>query len=319
MIRKKRFLATIAFSWVVLISASSQQTLQNSYYQLRWDNDVFMMTDYYYTQGMSFTMYHPVITHNPLNLVLLKPGNHKNVMYGVSVFQKAYTPKDIKSDEIQFFDRPYAGVLVFSSHSNAANPETGWLLKAELDLGVMGPASGAGKVQYKYHDFADIQLPNGWHNQQYNWPVINYNIQAYKQLYETPYTGFYGKGAARIGTLHDEASLGLLFRVGKMPGYIESLGLPLPNSNHSWQLFVWTEPSLTAVAYNGTLMGGWHRNEKIHYIEFGEMNKLIGTWRTGLSVGYHSFGLTFGVVFQSKEFKSGAPHWYTTTRLFLTF
>ncbi|WP_289054265.1 lipid A deacylase LpxR family protein [Carboxylicivirga marina] len=301
------------------MTAFGQQPLSNKYYQLGWDNDVFMMTDYYYSQGMSFGTYHPFFKYNPVNLILIKPKGYKEVVYGFSGFQRTYTPKNLKSDEIQYTDRPYAGVLVFTSHARATNAQAGWLFSSELDIGVMGPASGAGHVQYRYHEWSDNTLPNGWHHQQYNWPVLNYNFEATKQLYEVEGFEFYAKGGARLGTLHDDASVGLLLRAGKMDSYMESMGLPLMGNTGKWQMYFNTEPTITVVGYNATLMGGWHRNEKIHYVEFNEMEKIIGRWRTGLGASYKSFGINFDVILQSKEFKGGAHHWYTSTRLFINF
>lgn len=302
-----------------VFSVQGQQQLSSKFYQLGWDNDVLMMTDYYYTQGMSFSVYHPFFKNNPINLILLKPKDFKKVVYGFSAYQKTYTPKDIKSDEIQFEDRPYAGVLVFTSHSRAVNEEKGWFYNAELDLGVMGPASGAGQVQYRYHDLTENQLPNGWQYQQFNWPVINYNLQVFKEVYQSANLEMFAKGSTRIGTLHDDASVGFLMRTGMMNSYMESLGLPFADMSRPWQLFFTAEPTLTVVGYNGTLMGGWYRNEKIHYIEFSEMNKLISTLRSGVGASYKSFGLSFDVIFQSKEFKSGTDHWYTNARLYISF
>ncbi|MCT4590762.1 MAG: lipid A deacylase LpxR family protein [Carboxylicivirga sp.] len=317
--RLRRHMMMFALLVLTIGPLLGQQTRPEKFYQLGWDNDVFMMTDYYYTQGLSFGTYHPFFQNNPVNLVLLKPKDYEKVVYGFSVFQRTYTPKDIKSDEIQYADRPYAGVLVFTSHSRAINKERGFLYSSELDLGVMGPASGAGKVQYRYHEWSDNTLPNGWHNQQYNWPVVNYNLSLYKSLVNLPGLELYGKTSARIGTLHDDASVGFLLRTGKMGNYLDSHGLALNNYAGDWQLNLSIEPTLTVVGYNATLMGGWHRNEKIHYVEFSEMNKIIGKWRTGIGASYKSFGLNFNVILQSKEFKSGSHHWYTSTSLFFNF
>ena len=300
-------------------TVNAQQLLPNRSYQLGWDNDVFMMTDYYYTQGLSFGTYHPFFKHNPVNLLLLKPKNYDRVAYGFSGYQKTYTPKDIKSDEIQYADRPYAGVLVFTSHSRAANQEKGLVISSELDLGVMGPASGAGQVQYRYHDWSDNQLPNGWHHQQYNWPVINYNFEAAQAVYAASFADVHAKAGVRVGTLHDDASVGLLVRLGKKDDYIQSLGLSHLGHAKPWHLYFTAEPTITVVGYNATLMGGWHRNPKIHYVEFEELNKAIGRFRSGFVFHYKSIGLSFDVILQSKEFKGGTHHWYTSTKLFLSF
>ena len=104
-----------------------------------------------------------------------------------------------------------------------------------------------------------------------------------------------------------------------MGGYMESLGLPSIDYAGDWQMYFNREPTLTVVGYNATLMGGWHRNEKIHYIEFSEMNKVIGNWRSGIGASFKSFGISFDVILQSREFKAGTHHWYTSTKLFFNF
>jgi len=317
--RIKRIVISILMFFVLLCTAQSQQLLSNKSYQLGWDNDVFMMTDHYYTQGMVFGSYHPFFKYNPVNLLLLKPKDYSKIAFGFSGYQKTYTPKDINSDEVQYADRPYAGVLIFTSHSRAANEEKGWIFNTELDIGVMGPASGAGQVQYHYHELTENQLPNGWHHQQYNWPVLNYNFEASKMIYSSSLIDLYAKGSTRIGTLHDDASVGLLFRFGKMDSYMQTLGLPLLGSGANWQMYFNAEPTLSVVGYNATLMGGWYRNTKIHYVEFNDMSKVVGRFRSGFGLSYKSFGLLFDVILQSKEFKEGTHHWYTSTKLFLTF
>ncbi|MCU4174925.1 lipid A deacylase LpxR family protein [Marinilabiliaceae bacterium N1Y90] len=304
---------------MVFSKAYSQQVINNKVYKLGWDNDVFMMTDYYYSQGLSFHFYNPLLKHNPVNLILLKPKQYDKVIYGFMIDQRTYTPQDISSDVVQYSDRPYAGVLLLTSKSIAANTDKGWMFASELDIGVMGPASGAGHVQYRYHDLSNNQLPNGWVYQQYNWPVINYNFEASKELYSSNSFELYGKGKARVGTLHDDASVSMMLRVGKMESYMESLGLPLQSNSKNWQLYFSAEPSLSYVAYNGTLQGGWHRNPKIHYLEYSEMSPIVARVRTGVGLVYKSFGLSFDLFYNTKEFKTGTDHWYHSTRLFITF
>ncbi len=311
----------IAFFSIMFLTsgAEAQQVIGNRLYKLGWDNDVFMMTDHYYTQGLSLSMVNPFLKNNPVNLILLKPKQYEKVAYGFTVDQRTYTPKDIRSDEIQYSDRPYAGVLVFSSQSTSANIERKVLFKAELDIGVMGPASGAGQVQYHYHDLTDNSLPNGWGYQQYNWPVLNYNFEATKEFYSSPMMDIYGKAGARVGTLHDDVTVAMLFRFGKMNNYLSNLGMPLPSEKGNWQLYFNAEPSLTVVGYNATMQGGWHRNPKIHYIEYQDISPVVYRLKTGLGLIYKNYGLDFNVFYNSKEFKEGTSHWFTGTRLFLTF
>ncbi len=308
--------------WLVLFYAfnlNAQVNRSDKLYQLGWDNDVFMMTDYYYTQGMGLFLYHSFFQLNPANNLLLKPANYDQVIYGFSVDQRTYTPRDIKSQEIQFKDRPYAGVLVFSSKSIASNRVSGLMIKSELDIGIMGPASGAGTVQYKYHEKTHNALPQGWGYQHYNWPVLNYNFTAHQRFWDFRYLDVYGKGQLRVGTLHDDVSFGLLFRSGIMSSYLETLGLPLACKGQDWQLFATVEPSISLVGYNATLQGGWQRNPKLHYVAYGDMRKIVARVSSGLALNYKFIGLNFNVILNSSEFTEGISHWYTSTRLFFTF
>lgn len=313
-----KYLLLIIALWYVF-RVDSQQVVNQKLYKLGWDNDVFMMTDHYYSQGLSFYFYNPLIKHNPINLILLKPKQYDRVVYGFMMDQRTYTPKDISSELVQFNDRPYAGVLVFTSKSIAADLDNGWMYTSDLDLGVMGPASGAGQVQYRYHDLTNNQLPNGWVYQQYNWPIINYNFEASKEIYSAKSFELYGKGKARIGTLHDDATVSIMLRAGKMQSYIESLSLPFSSNENSWQMYFAAEPSVSYVAYNGTMQGGWHRNPKIHYLEYSDLSPVIARVRTGLGMIYKSFGLSFDIYYNTKEFKTGSDHWFHSTRLFISF
>lgn len=320
MLIKKNIQIALMGLFCLVSSIEAQQVINNRFYGLGWDNDVFMMTDHYYTQGLSFSTYAPFFKQNPVNLILLKPKGYNKVLYGFAVDQRTYTPKDISSDQIQFNDRPYAGVLVFTSKSSAANTSNKLLFKSELDIGVMGPASGAGQVQYHYHNLTNNPLPNGWNYQQYNWPIVNYNVGVTQELFSNKNIEGYGLGNVRLGTLHNDVSVGALFRFGMMNHYVESLGLHLPSMDgKNWQYFVAIEPSVRIVGYNATMQGGWYRNPKIHYIDFDEMNLAVGRLKTGFSLMYKTFGLSFDVIYNTKEFKDGSSHWYNSTRLFLVF
>nr|WP_319399209.1 lipid A deacylase LpxR family protein [uncultured Carboxylicivirga sp.] len=299
---------------------SAQVVLPIKQFHLNWDNDVMMTTDHYYTQGLGIAMCDPFLVRNPLNKIFIKPRQADKALYSLSVFQQTYTPKDIRSDEIQYNDRPYAGVLLVTSGAVVSDISKNRLFKSEIDIGVMGPASGAGKVQYVYHDITNNPLPNGWHHQQYNWPVVNYNLNVYQQWVSEDWFNLMATGGARVGTLHDDASLGMMFRIGKMQNYIESLNINYRfDQTSNWQYYIEAEANVTAVMYNATLQGGWYRNRKIYYIPFSDLTYLVPKLKGGLVVMYNVFGLQFNVNYIGKEFEGGSHHWYHKTTLFLSF
>ncbi|MEZ4874251.1 MAG: DUF2219 family protein [Flavobacteriaceae bacterium] len=105
------------------------------------DNDFLVISDRYYTFGLflNYTM--------ALDKGLVNNGNEQ--LY-FTLSQQAYTPSNIETQSITEMDRRYVGYLAL---------ETGWstvvassLYRANIQMGLLGPASGVGKFQQWYHD-----------------------------------------------------------------------------------------------------------------------------------------------------------------------
>lgn len=109
--------------------------------QLTHDNDFLVLTDRYYTFGLSLQY-----THKRSNVLFR--GTQDHIQF--DLWQRAFTPKDIEAVAISDMDRPYAGLLSLNTkyiitHHNSYY-ELGVL------IGIVGPASGAGGFQQWYHD-----------------------------------------------------------------------------------------------------------------------------------------------------------------------
>lgn len=114
------------------------------------------------------------------DLQLIPPHDGPAPLMTVSLVagQQIYTPDDISSSTVVQDDRPYAGWL----YAGVARYDT-WLdadatarrdveHMVELDLGVVGPASGAEQVQDYTHEIIDEGEPQGWDHQLADEPGI---------------------------------------------------------------------------------------------------------------------------------------------------
>tara|TARA_R100001132_G_C3258511_1_gene83359 strand:+ start:262 stop:1128 length:867 start_codon:yes stop_codon:yes gene_type:complete len=118
------------------------------------DNDFLVITDRYYTFGLSLFYIHS-----------LNEGIFENTKEQVSfkLFQQAYTPTNLETRLIEEMDRPYAGFLGL---------ETGWsfvksntFYKTNLLIGIVGPSSGVGQFQRWYHDHIVKYKTPTWENE----------------------------------------------------------------------------------------------------------------------------------------------------------
>jgi hypothetical protein len=88
-----------------------------------------------------------------------------------SLAQEMHTPDDIKLASPPLDDQPYAGVLALDStvYAKGERATHAW----QLRVGVVGPASLAGRMQKSFHKAFDLDRPMGWDHQLPNEPILN--------------------------------------------------------------------------------------------------------------------------------------------------
>lgn len=148
---------------------------------LSWDNDATFGTDGAYSNGLRLSWLGDEFSATDCaDCTALRLADRLRWLPGfalrtarhslnVNVEQLMITPHDI-SIEPEDGDFPYAGILrvelgMFSRQLHAL---TGY----HLVLGVIGPNSGAGSLQYRVHDWAGVNLPQGWDEQLGEDPVV---------------------------------------------------------------------------------------------------------------------------------------------------
>ena len=129
-----------------------------------------------------------------------------------------YTPADIDRSDPDPNDRPYAGWLYGEVSITSQTKER--LDRAALSLGVVGPLSGAGFTQRRWHELFGWSQPQGWDHQLRNEPALNLMVDHQWRYYDrltdwgfgadvTPHVG----GA--LGNVFTYAGVGATFRIGK--------------------------------------------------------------------------------------------------------
>lgn len=256
------------------------------------ENDTFFGgTDRHFTSGIRFDWV-PKTKRGVFGLVPLMedilgapddPG--KSRMY-FSLGQNMFTPDDITDPEIIPDDRPFAGWLYLSTGLVAK--QDGYTERLELTLGVIGPASLAGGLQRRWHDWFDFRTPRGWRNQLKNEPglIVYYERQWRARL------GTAGKLSAEIlphlgaslGNVLTYASAGLSLRYGQnmpddsgpprvRPGLPGGAGFNLrDDAEFGWYIFASTEGRAVArnIFLDGSSFRKSHSVPKKHFV--GDLN-----------------------------------------------
>ncbi|MBI3511928.1 MAG: lipid A deacylase LpxR family protein [Bacteroidetes bacterium] len=281
---------------------------------IRYDNDVFVQTDYYYTQGSFIEMNFPFLKKNPLSKILLKCSNGNDESFGILYGQQGFTPTSIHSDTILRGDRPFAGTLYLGLDRNSANTEKEIRMKSEIDIGVLGPAAYGYESQKFIHQCTNNPEPHGWQYQVKNALMLNYSLIVQKELIRRsqPYDVFkerrgreelIGYGSLHAGTVNDYAGIGILDRIGFMNDYFDS-----PGRSQRVQCWIFTNAEARVVAYDGTLRGGFLNPGNAYVISADDLTRGVFQLGGGIGFAVKKIHLEFSDQFISPEFRTGRSH-----------
>jgi hypothetical protein len=161
------------------------RTLEGLQAQVFIENDSFSGTDRYYTNGLKIgagvseqALPGPIRERYRRLLRAVGPARpgetepERQLHFGLFIGQNMYTPRDIRIRAPQPFDRPWAGWSYLGLVGQRLSGPSDTLDTLEIDLGVVGPASGAKAVQTWWHDVVGAPQPEGWANQLPNEPAF---------------------------------------------------------------------------------------------------------------------------------------------------
>lgn len=132
--------------------------------------------------------------------------------------QMMYTPANPDPKGLMRNDRPYAGALMLSMGYNARSGNR--LRTSQLRVGVIGPASRAGKTQKAFHRLFRLKQFQGWEHQLHNEPVIQYLHERRWRLADNRDASsrwgwdIIGHAGVSLGNFATYANAGMEFRFG---------------------------------------------------------------------------------------------------------
>ncbi len=226
---------------------------------------------------------------------------------GFAVGQNFYTPEDLSIRDLIPDDRPYAGWLYGAALLEITDVELSRQHAFELQLGIIGPESGAEWVQTELHDLIDSQPPLGWDNQLPTEPAINL-IYRYRRRVGGSHLDLVPHVGGALGTVMVTANAGATVRAGwnisAFPqNLIPTTAAPTDTGERpKWELYLFAGAEGRAVAHNvfldGTLFSDSHSVDKEDFVY-----DLTG----GLSLRYKNWRFQYTFVRRSEEFSPRRP------------
>ncbi len=221
----------------VLILISHTIFLLNTVYadrmSIEFENDVFANKDSGYTSGThigwlgseindydlnkSVNVYGHFMKNLVASLPSLSLNNQKKHHAGISIYQMIFTPTDISKTEVDYNDIPYSGSLLSSFFFFEWDSES--YHEYSLDIGIVGPNSGAEWVQNTFHKVAG-KKPNGWDNQLDNKLMLGvsygYGIKSWTKDYENKFkSDWVNAFRCQVGNFSTGISGSSIWRLGE--------------------------------------------------------------------------------------------------------
>ncbi|MEM7352967.1 MAG: lipid A deacylase LpxR family protein [Acidobacteriota bacterium] len=192
-------------------------------WQFQEENDFLSGEDDFYTQGLLFTVTRcrdrtPEWAEELGQWLWsgLYSGRESSVVFSLELGQYIFTPEDLSRPELIVDDRPYAGylfggVVLTVTEDGTENPVQQIF---ELQLGVIGPESGAEWAQEQLHELINSQPPMGWENQLPFEVGLEFIYRWQRRIGSSTFDVVPHVGGG-LGNLQVFANLGATFRLGK--------------------------------------------------------------------------------------------------------
>lgn len=307
--QKRGFLRITIFLFLTLSETSA---IAANEFQLVVENDTWLGTDRYYTNGLKFGVGHSLETlHKPMEDLLYRftpeqfLSAENSAEFGLFIGQNMYTPKNIRISDPQPFDRPWAAWLYLGGVRQLSR-EDRRLDTIEIDLGVVGPAAGGRWIQTEWHELIKAPKPLGWDNQLPNEPafLISY-LQ--KRRFGSDTLNIVSHAGLTAGTVMTLARAGAMLRLGQnMSGFgadtIEPGGVIMQNTRkkeHYGEWFVFLAMDHRLVAHNIFLDGTvFHKSVSV------DKRQHVYDLNAGLSARFGIVRLSITRVRRSEEFST---------------
>lgn len=236
---------------------------------LRYANDYFKATDYYFTQGIDLRVHWQ--------------------QWEVYLAQDGYTPTSIADPNIRVGDRPYAGTLYsglrYVLHGDSART---WRFGAHL--GIIGPAAKGGEQQAYIHRKIGDEEPMGWRYQIANDVLVGVNASMRQWLVERRLVQLGVGSELQLSSYKTRLTAQTILRLG-WPGLrLEIL------------------PAVFVPIFDATLQGGAFSNDSPYTIPTGDIRRVVGRVEVGVAARLGRANIRFAHVHLGREWSTGRQH-----------
>jgi hypothetical protein len=298
-------------------------------WQIQEENDFFVSSDEFYTQGALFsTVRKPACNPPKIDEFgkrlkgLFFPQTRSDAAFGWEIGQNFFTPNTLRRKELIEDDRPYAAWLygglffVVTDHPKAQTQHV-----VEAQFGIVGPEAGGEFVQREIHEeFDKDDIPQGWDNQLDTEPGLNLIYLGRRRYCFTPECSpnqvidVVPHFGGALGNIQSYFNAGATVRLGR-----NISGFPVVNNRMTaraegvaelpkWELYVFAGAEGRAVFHNIYLDGNNFRDS--HSVD---KEGLVYDLKAGLSFRIKvranqdngektSFRLSYTLIRRSREF-----------------
>ncbi|MEM7581974.1 MAG: lipid A deacylase LpxR family protein [Acidobacteriota bacterium] len=280
-------------------------------WQLQEENDFLAPTDgddEFYTQGLLLTLdRHPDATPKWASKISDKLGKRLfgarelSPTFGIEFGHYIFTPEDLDPTELQTDDRPYAGYLYGGLLLTLTTQDQMAQQIFELQLGFVGPESGAEWVQTRLHELIDSREPRGWDHQLPFEPTLEL-IYLGRRRFGSSYLDVVPHWGGALGNVQIYANAGFTLRFGRhLSGFPVLLNratiLPLKDDRPDWEFYGFVGAEGRWVGRNLFLDGSTFRDS--HSVD---REPFVYDLKAGFSLRYRSCRISYTAVRRSQEF-----------------
>ncbi len=299
------------------------------------DNDLFAPTqnDRDYTGGLGITVsgvqtadywwsLDPLLRRVDRLLVSNEEApNESSVQHAVQVGLVSFTPQDLRAENVNFGDRPYASLLFVTGARQYLGPDARSFRYSDLTLGVLG-LSFTSNIHNAIHEAVGSDTARGYGHQisAGGEPTARYvtggsKLRAQRlvlgsRLLETKTTWELSAGYLT------EASYAVSTRLGGInspwwtfnPERVDYIAQPSPTARRPGdglsELYVWAGAKLRLRAYNAFLQGQFRDSD--HLFAASQLDHVIGELWLGITGQF--FGgtqMSYAVRYQTAEIRDG--------------
>lgn len=219
---------------------------------------------------------------------------------GYALVSNTYTPTDTQRIAPDPRDRPYAGVLFVSQLYDRTILREGRIAgqrRLSIDLGVIGPASGAGEIQRWWHRRIGAAVPRGWGSQIDNEPIVQFGWREEQRIARLgELVELWAQGRADLGTLRAMTAAGGQARFGLLGSRLDER-----EAETAWISAAYGTVGIEArlIGWNATIDGGvFDGGSSV------SSKPLVGQWSFGAVVEVKErVRITYNYFERTKEFR----------------